>query len=128
MDVTSTSNSSYSRSVTPSNGSRDRPSNDESKMAIAEAKTQERAQQQKALQERLQQSREENERRLDGRLISFGYENNDADSQEQQVSFNRNRVNDAYSPTAQNERASSQEQHEQQRSRQRDADAIDIVV
>ena len=128
MDISSTSNSSYSRSVTPSNGSRDRPTNDESKMVIAEAKTQERAQQQKAVQERLQHSREENERRLDGRLISFGYEHNDADSQEQQVSFNRNRVNDAYSPPVQNERTSSQEQHDQQRSSGTDDDAIDIIV
>ena len=128
MDITSTSNSSYSRSVTPSDSSRDRTSNDESKMAIAEAKAQERAQQQKVVQERLQHSRDENERRLDGRLISFGYEHNDADSKEQHVSFNRNRVNDAYSPPAQNERTSSQQQHEQQRSRERDADAIDIVV
>ena len=128
MDISSTSNSSFSRSVTPSNSSRDRQAKDESQMAIAEVKTQERAQQQKAVQERLQQSSEENERRLDGRLISFGYQqNDDNNSQQQQVSYNRSRVNDAYSPPAQNERTSSQEHHEQ-RSRERNADAIDIVV
>ena len=128
MDISSTSNSSYSRSVTPSNSSSDRQSKDDSQMAIAEVKTQERAQQHKEVQERSQQSSEENERRLDGRLISFGYEQNaDNNSQQQQVSYNQSRVNDAYSAPAQNERTSSQEHHEQ-RSRERDADAIDIVV
>ena len=128
MDISSTSNSSYSRSVRPSNSSSDRQSKDESQMAITEVKTQERAQQQKGVQEGLQQSSEENERRLDGRLISFGYEHNDADNRQQQASVNRSRVNDAYSTPAQNERTYSQEQHEQQRSSERDADAIDIVV
>ena len=37
MDVSSTSNSSYSRTVTPSNSSRDRQSKDESHMAITSA-------------------------------------------------------------------------------------------
>ena len=128
MDISSTSNSSYSRSVTPSNSSRDRQSKDDSQMAIAEVKTQERAQQQKAVQERLQQSSDENERRLDGRLISFGYQQNDENGQQQQVSYNRSRVNDAYSSPPQNEQTYSNEQHEQQRSRERESDAIDIVV
>lgn len=127
MDISSTSNSSYSRSVTPSNSSRDRQSRDDSQMAIKEAKSQERAQQQKAVQDKLQRSSEENERRLDGRLVTFGYQQNDVDTQQQQVSYNRSRVNDAYSPPAQNERTYSQENNEQS-SRQKEADAIDIVV
>ena len=127
MDISSTSNSSYSRSVTPSNSSRDRQSRDDSQMSIKEAKSQERAQQQKAVQDKLQRSNEENERRLDGRLVTFGYQQNDVDTQQQQVSYNRSRVNDAYSPPAQNERTYSQE-HNEQSSRQKEADAIDIVV
>lgn len=96
-------------------------------MSIKEAKSQERAQQQKAVQDKLQRSSEENERRLDGRLVTFGYQQNDVDTQQQQVSYNRSRVNDAYSPPAQNERTYSQE-HNEQSSRQKEADAIDIVV
>lgn len=124
MDISSTSNSSYGRSVTPSQSSSDRRSND-SQVAIVEAKAQERAQQQQAAQEKLQQNREESERRLDGRLISFGYEKNDGGSQHES-SVNRSRVNDAYS-SPHNEATHAQREQEQS-SRERKADAIDIVV
>ena len=95
MDISSTSNSSYTRPVTPSKSSSDRRS-DDSQVALVEAKAQEKAQQQQAAQEKLQQNREESERRLDGRLINFGYEKNDSENQNQS-SVNRSRVNDAYS-------------------------------
>ena len=127
MDISSTSNSSYSRNITPSKGSSDRHSNDEAQIALVENKAQERAQQRQATQEKLQQYKQDNERRLDGRLISFGQQQQDSESsQQQQVSFNRSRVKEAYSPP-QNELTNSHKQHSQG-TNERKADAIDIVV
>ena len=122
MDISSTSNSAFSRSVTPSKASSDRQFNDETQAAILESKAQERALEQRAVQERLQQHKEESQRRLDGRLISFGHEQGNESSQQKQASFNRSRVNEAYSPP-QNE--ASQKPPTQS---SRETDAIDIVV
>jgi len=131
MDVSSLSNSSFSRSVTPSKGSSDRHSNDQAQTTIAENKAQDRSQEQRAVQERIQQNKEENQRRLDGRLISFGQEEDNVSSQQKQASFNRSRVNEAYSPPPRNEITYSQNQQaEQARNREenRNNDAIDIIV
>lgn len=127
MEISSTSNASFSRSVTPSKSSSDRQTYDDSQAKVVENKAQERAQEQRAIQEKLQQNKDDTQRRLDGRLISFGHEQNNESSQQKQASFNRSRVNDAYSRPPQNETTySSNEQA--QRSRDRHNDAIDIVV
>ncbi len=126
MDVSSVSNASFSRSVTPSKSSSDRQYSAQTQANIVENKDQERA-----VQERIQQHKEESQRRLDGRLISFGQEQDDVSSQQKQASFNRSRVNEAYSPPRQNEITYSQnEQAERARDRERNQnnEAIDIVV
>ena len=127
MDISSVSNSSFSRSVTPSKSSSDRQTYDDSQAKAAENKSQERAQEHRAIQEKLQQNKDDTQRRLDGRLISFGHEQNNESSQQKQATYNRSRVNEAYSRPSQNETTySSNEQA--QRSRDRNNDAIDIVV
>ena len=127
MQIPSTSMSPVSRTVTPSKSSSDRQSNDETLQAKAvESKAQERAQQQRAIQDNLQQKKEEDQRRLDGRLISFGQEENSGASEQSKASFNRSRVNDAYS-APKNELSNSHKQHHRP-SQQSDNDAIDVVV
>ncbi len=131
MDVSSVSNASFSRSVPPSKSSSDRQSSAQAQADIVENKSQERAQEQRAVQQRLQHHKEESQRRLDGRLISFGQEQDNVSSQQKQASFNRSRVNEAYSPPRQNEITYSQnEQVERARDRERNQnnEAIDIVV
>lgn len=122
MEISSTSNRSFSRSVTPSKSSSDRQSFDQNQAAILESKAQERALEQRAVQEKLQQRKEETQRRLDGRLISFGHEQDNVASQQKQASFNRSRVNEAYSPPA------NEASHKQNNQRSHETDAIDIVV
>ena len=126
MDISSTSNSSYNRSVTPSKSSDDRKSNDEVQSTISENKAQERAQQRQATQQKLQQYKEESERRLDGRLVSFGHQEEVENNQKNQVSYNRSRVEEAYSPPK-NETENTHRQRSEPSS-DRPADAIDIVV
>jgi len=131
MDVSSVSNSSFSRSVTRSKSSGDRHSSAQTQADIVENKAQERAQEQRAVQQRLQHYKEESQRRLDGRLINFGQEQDNVNSQQKQASFNRSRVNEAYAPSRQNEITYSQnEQAERARDRERNQnnEAIDIVV
>lgn len=127
MEISSTSNASFSRNVTPSKSSSDRQTYDDSQAKNIENKAQERAHEQRAVQEKLQRNKEDTQRRLDGRLISFGHEQDNVSSQQKQASFNRSRVNDAYSRPPQNETTySSNEQA--QHSRDRNNEAIDIVV
>jgi len=131
MDVSSVSNASFSRSVTPSKSSSDRHSNEQAQATIAESKAQDRSQEQRAVQERIQQNKDDSQRRLDGRLISYGQETDNDSSQQKQASFNRSRVNEAYSPPPRNEITYSQnEQAEraQNREKNRSNEAIDIVV
>ena len=131
MDVSSVSNASLSRSVTPSKSSSDRQSSAQTQADIVENKAQERAQEQRAVQQRLQNHKEETQRRLDGRLISFGQEQDNVNSQQKQASFNRSRVKEAYSPQRQNEITYSQnEQAERARDsvRNQNNEAIDVVV
>lgn len=125
MVVSSTANSSFSRSVTPSQSSHDRRANEENQATILENKSQERALERRAVHENMQRRNEETQRRLDGRLISFGYENNDKQASEQkQTSYNRSRVNEAYTPPPRHEVSHSPaNQHSSN-----DSDAIDIVV
>lgn len=110
----------------PSKSSDDRKSNDEAQSKISENKAQDSAQQRQATQQRLQQYKEESERRLDGRLVSYGQQEEVENSQQNQVSYNRSRVKEAYSPpqndVENNHRQRSEPSHE------RTADAIDIVV
>lgn len=126
MELSSVSNSSFARTVTPSRSSSDRQSNDNTQADIAESKAQERAQQQRAVQQRLQQNKTDTQRRLDGRIISFGHEKDDISSQQNQASYNRSRVNEAYS-RANNEAVNSHNENTQ-RSQEREPEAIDIVV
>ena len=129
MEISSTSNANFSRSVTPSRNSSDRQTYDHSDAKNAENKalerSQERALEQRAIQEKLQQNKQDTQRRLDGRLISFGQQQDNSSSQQKQVSYNRSRVNEAYS-SPRNEGTYARE-HEQ-REKNRQADAIDIVV
>lgn len=122
MDVSSTSNSAYNRPVTPSKNSSDRQTTEANQTEAFERKVEEKALQQQAIQENNQQRNEETQRRLDGRLISFGNEKSDnVASQQQQNSVNRTRVNEAYSPPP-TETTNNQSSDNYER------DAIDIVV
>ncbi|MCW9032345.1 MAG: hypothetical protein OQK58_12710 [Gammaproteobacteria bacterium] len=127
MEISSTSNASFSRTVTPAKSSSDRQTYDDSQAKNAENKAQERTQEQRAIQEKLQQNKEDSQRRLDGRLISFGQEQDNISSEQKQASYNRSRVNEAYSRPPQNESTYSSNQ-QQQYARDRNNDAIDIVV
>lgn len=127
MEIPSTSNASFSRNVTPSKSSSDRQTYDDSQAKTVENNAQERAQEQRAIQEKLQQNKEDSQRRLDGRLISFGQEQDNVSSQQKQTSYNRSRVNEAYSHPPQNETTYSSNEQAQY-SRDRNNDAIDIVV
>lgn len=124
MEITSTSSGSFSRPVTQSKNSSDRQSNDENQTTIFETKSKERALEKRAAQEKLQDNKDASQRRLDGRLINFGSEEGHVASEQKQVSFNRSRVNEAYTPV------SNQESHRQnnEQSNQSESDAIDIVV
>lgn len=131
MDISSTKSHSSagvptSRSVTPSKSSSDRQTYDHQQAEISEAKANERTQEQRVIQEKIQQRNEDNQRRLDGRLISFGQEKDNSSSEQNQASYNRTRVNEAYSPPKNNLTNAHKEQ--QQTENQREKDAIDIVV
>ena len=120
-----TSSSSFSRPVNHAHNSHDRQSNEENQTAVLEQKSQERAVAQRDVQEKIQHQREGSQRRLDGRLINFGYEENGNVTTQSLSSFNRLRVNEAYSPPSRN--IVSQQQYTQN-SDQSERDAIDIVV
>lgn len=126
MDISSVSNTSFSRSVKPAESSRDRQSNNQSQAMIAENKPQERTLQQRAVEEKHQQHKENEQRRLDGRLISFGQEQDNVSSHEKKASYNRSRVNDAYNSSRNTLRDFHRAQA--QRSHQRESEIIDIVV
>lgn len=125
MQVLPTTNGSSSRPINHAQKSHDRQSNEQNQTAILERKTQETAVEQRAVQEKTQHQREDSQRRLDGRLISFGYEENDKKTSQSQNSFNRSRVNEAYNPPPSNN--VSQQQYTQN-SDESKMDAIDIVV
>lgn len=126
MDISSISNTASQRPVTQSKNSSDRQPNNDMQAANEQVKAQDRAQEQRAVQQRQEQRNEEKQRRLDGRLISFGEPQDQHATEQKQVSFNRSRVNEAYSPVK-NESSNAQNQHTE-RSHERDNDAIDIVV
>ena len=115
-----------SRSVTPSKSSSDRQTYDHQQAEVSDVKAKERAQDQLAIQEKLHQRNEENQRRLDGRIISFGHEQGNSSSEQKQASFNRSRVNEAYSPPK-NDLTNAHKEQQQTENRQ-EAEAIDIVV
>jgi hypothetical protein len=129
MEISSTNNANFSRTVTPSRNSSDRHTYDDTQAKNIENKAQERAQEraleQRVIQEKLQQNKQDTQRRLDGRLISFGQQQDNVSSQQKQASYNRSRVNEAYS-APRNETTYAREN--QQRARDRQAEAIDIVV
>ncbi len=123
MAISSVSGNSttFQRSVPATRSSHDREAENSSRAQLVEQKAQQRAEQQRAVQEKLQRNREETQRRLDGRLISFGPANNDP---QQQVEYNRSRVNEAYNASPYREQRNTEAQ-----SRQHDqTDPIDIVV
>ena len=127
MDISSVSNASFSRSVTPAKSSSDRHSNDETQAALVESKAQARLEHERAVQEKHQHSREDNQRRLDGRIISFGHEQqDDVSNQQNQLAYNRSRVNEAYSASRNESSDSYQENTE--RSQEQNVEAINIVV
>ncbi len=114
-------NTTFQRSVPATRSSHDREAESSSRTQLIEQKLQQRAEQQRQVQEKLQHNREEIQRRLDGRLISFGPANN---GPEQQVEYNRSRLNEAYnaSPYREHRQAESSSQRNEQ------PDPIDIVV
>jgi len=122
MDISSTTTSPVSRPVTPSKNSSDRQSNDEKQAEVVETKAQERTHHQRAMQENLQQKREDEQRRLDGRLISFGQEEGSDNSDQQKASFNRSRINEAYS-APKSESSNSHKPHARP-SQQSDVDVV----
>lgn len=126
MEITSSTSTSFPRTVTPATSSRDRQPTTEEQSALVELRANERAQQQRAVQEKLQQNKDETQRRLDGRLISFGHQQDDISSEQKQSSYNQSRVNEAYN-TAREEFLRS-ENEQSQRSQQREPEPIDIVV
>ena len=127
MDISSVSNASFSRSVTPSKSSSDRQFSEQTQAALVESKAQERREHDRAVQQKLQDSREENQRRLDGRIISFGHEQqDDVNSQQKQAAYNRSRVNEAYSASSKD--ASNSQRQQTERSQEQNVEAIDIVV
>lgn len=77
MEVSSTSNSAYNRPVTPSKNSSDRQTTEVNQTEAFVRKVEKEALQQQAIQE-------ETQRRLDGRLISFGNEKSDNVASQQQ--------------------------------------------
>jgi len=127
MDISSISNASYSRSVTESRSGSDRKYNDQNQATVEQNSTRDKlresTQQQRTAQDAIEQSKQENQRRLDGRLVSFGQAEGEI-SEQSQSSYNRSRVNEAYSPPPNN---ALTETHKQQ-SAETDIDAIDIVV
>ena len=102
MQVSPTTNGSFSRPVNHTQNSHDRQSNEENQTAILERNTQDSAVEQRAVQENLHHQKEESQRRLDGRLINFGYEENNNPISRSDSSFNRSRVNEAYRPPQNN--------------------------
>jgi hypothetical protein len=127
MEISSTASAPAPRSVTPSKSSSDKQSYDQQQVEINESKAQERTQEQRAIQEKLQQNKDENQRRLDGRLITFGHEKDNVSSEQKQASFNRSRVKEAYSPPNNDLTNAHKEQHKHME-HEREAEAIDIVV
>lgn len=128
MDISSVSNAPFSRSVTPARNSSDRQASEQAQTALVEAKAVDNREHDRAIQEKLQQRHDDNQRRLDGRIISFGYDAPDESSNQQnQASYNRSRVNEAYSPVR-NERADLHYQNSENSQRSSQAEAIDIVV
>lgn len=127
MEISSVSNASFSRSVTPSKSSSDRQSNEQTQAVLVEAKAQERLEHERAVQEKLQHSQDDNQRRLDGRLVSFGYEQrDDAHNQSNQAAYTRSRVNEAYRGVN-NESVDSYRENSE-RSETHRVEPIDIVV
>lgn len=127
MDISSVSNASSSRSVTPSTGSGDRHTYDDSQAKIAENKAQERSLEHRAVQENLQRNKDQNQRRLEGRIVSYGQEQDNISSQDKRATLNRTRVNEAYTPPPRTESEASQKE-QAQRTHDRNPEAIDIVV
>lgn len=121
MVISSPINTSFSRSVTPSQSSSDSRSDEDNQTSTIEIKAQEKALEQRSLQEKQQQS-EDTQRRLDGRLISFGYDDNSAIREEAQSSVNRSRVNEAYTSPPSHEVTQEEDSHHYE------SDTIDIVV
>ena len=128
MEISSLSNSAYNRAVTPSKSGSDRQSNDAAQAtATVEAKSRERAEHNRAVQEKLQQANDEQQRRLDGRLVSFGSVDAGGNEQAGKASYNRERINEAYSAPKQHDVTHSEDKHSEQ-SNNRPPEAIDIVV
>lgn len=126
MDISPVSNASTQRPVTQSKSGSDRQPNNEALATNVQHKAQESTQERRAVQERWEQRQEDHQRRLDGRLISFGQPNEEVSDEQRQVSLNRSRVNEAYNHSK-NDSSNSHEQHSE-RSYERDNEAIDIVV
>jgi len=126
MQISPTSSSLTPRSVTSAKSSSDKHANEKTQEVVVKKKPQENVQEQRRIQENLQQKKEEDQRRLDGRLISFGKEDATASREQNQSTFNRSRVNDAYSPPK-NDSSNVREQHTHMQ-KHKNSEAIDVVV
>jgi len=122
MDISSSSNASSGRQITASNNSnRDRATEKQQEIAVQENKAQEQAQQKRLIEEKAQQRRNE-QRGLDGRLVSYGHKNSESANDYKQIAYNRSRVDEAYSPPK------NEGSQPHQRQRYHSNDAIDVVV
>lgn len=137
MDISSVTSGSVNRAVTPTKSSSDRHANEETQAAsnqtrareIAQSRQMERAQQQRDIERNQEQGRLESQRRLDGRIVSYGHQGgevNEQQLQQQYADYTREKVKDAYTPPK-NELTNSHSTHNQSRE-QRQSEAIDIVV
>ncbi len=126
MAISTVSSSSFSRAVPPARSSHDREAEASARTEMVSRKAQQRAEQQRAVQEKLQQNRDETQRRLDGRLISFGAPS--SASQQSQAEYNRSRVNQAYSASPYRVDRQQREQRENRAESPEQSDPIDIVV
>lgn len=134
MDISSTSHaSSGNRAATKrqivsstSSSHDDRAADNKAEAALADNKSQDRAQaraQQEHEYEKNQQAQRDEQRRLDGRLVSYGQKNGDEATDYKQLELKRERVNEAYSPPEKSE------SHRSEQLRQsHDNEAIDLVV
>ena len=138
MDISPTSHASSSSRLptkrqavaSTSSSQHNRASDDQAEATVAENKSQARAQaeaQQERDLERKQQAQRDEQRRLDGRLVSYGRKSDDEVADYKQLELNRERINEAYSAASKSEPQRDTSSTEQQ-AESHDNDAIDLVV
>ena len=85
-----------------------------------ETSTQAQVQQEQEL-EKTQQQQDDEQRRLDGRLVSFGHKEGEEAAEYKQLELKRERINEAYT-------APSSDHYNKERMQSHNNEAIDLVV